>query len=159
MNMYQVKKMICKELAFNKITDVQGVPPHPSAIKLVKNAYTDRPILDSENGLLVQEIFLKSNDKFTVSLRGNADILKVSLLDGETEKLTQRIEEAVKSLFDRFAISKPEAPELLFLGTEEIKALMEAVSEKASLRPKDIMAYNTNEDLSIMLYDDFLNYY
>ena len=37
---------------------------------------------------------------------------------------------------------------------------MSAVSTKASERPKDLMAYCTNpEDLSIMYYDDFLNYY
>ena len=109
--------------------------------------------------MLVQEIFLKTGDRLVVSPRGNEDILNVSLLDTETKKITQRIKDAVKSLFDRFAISKPEAPELLFLGTDQVKELMEAVSDKASLRPKDLMAYNTNEDLTIMLFDDFLNYY
>ena len=157
--MFQVKKLICKELAFRKVENVQDIPPHPSAIKIVKKAYTDRPIKDSENGMLVQEIFLKSGDRFIVSPRGNEEILNVSLLDSETWKMTQGSKDAVKSLFDRFAISKPETPEVLFLGVDEVKALMEAVSDKASLRPKDLMAYNTNEDLEIMLYDDFLNYY
>ena len=109
-NMYQVKKLICKELAFKKVDNVQEIPPHHSAIKLVKKAYTDRPIKDSENGMLVQEIFLKTGDKFVVSPRGNEDILNVSLLDPETQKLTQTIKDAVRSLFDRFAVSKPETP-------------------------------------------------
>lgn len=159
MNMYQVKKLICKELAFRKVENVQEVPPHPSAIKIVKKGYTDRPIKDSENGMLVQEIFLKSGDKFVVSPRGNEDLLNVSLLDTETGKLTQTIKDSVKSLFDRFAVSQPGAPDKYFLGTDQVKELVEAVSEKASLRPSDIMAYCTNEDLSKMEFDDFLNYY
>ena len=53
MNLYQVKKIICKELAFRKAENVQEVPPHPSSIKLVINRYLDRPIRDFENGMLL----------------------------------------------------------------------------------------------------------
>lgn len=55
MNMLQVKKLICKQLAFRKVEGVQEEPIHPSAIKLVKkvSSYGDRPIKDNENGMLV----------------------------------------------------------------------------------------------------------
>ena len=92
LNMYQVKKLICKELAFKKVENVQDLSPHPSAIKLVrKEASNDKPILDSENGMLVQEKLIKNGDRFVVSARGNESVLNVPLLDTETQKLTQTI--------------------------------------------------------------------
>lgn len=53
MNIYQVKKIICKELAHRKVEGVQDLPFHPSSIKLVVNRYLDRPIKDFENGMLL----------------------------------------------------------------------------------------------------------
>lgn len=53
MNIWQVKKMVCKELANKASEKIQEVPPHPCAIKLVLKRYLDREIKDSENGMLV----------------------------------------------------------------------------------------------------------
>jgi len=81
MNIYQVKKIICKELAFRKVEGVQDVPYHPSSIKLVVNRYLDRPIKDFENGMLLKELFFKDTDKFTVYPRGNEDLRSQPLYD------------------------------------------------------------------------------
>ena len=97
---------------------MQEVPPHQSAIKLVVKRYTDRPIKDSENGMLVQELFLKSGDRIQVLPRGNDSLLNMPLLVDGTKKLGTRAREAVKSLFDMFATSDKDMPDTLFLSTE-----------------------------------------
>lgn len=80
-------------------------------------------------------MLLRNNEKFVVLPRGNENIINVPLIDTETSKLTQMIRDAVRSLFDRFAVAKPESPNKYFIGTDEAKALMSAVSTKASERP------------------------
>ena len=109
--------------------------------------------------MLVQELLLKSGDKIQVTQRGNDEILNISLLDSSSNKLTPRARDAVRELFERFAIASPEQPDILFLGYDQARELIEAVSDKASLRPTSLMAYNTNEDLGKLLYHDFLSYY
>ena len=91
--------------------------------------------------------------------RGNDEIINISLVDSATKKLTPTARDAVRELFERFAIATPEQPDILFLGYDQAKELIEAVSDKASLRPTSIMAFNTNEDLGKLLYHDFLSYY
>ena len=83
----------------------------------------------------------------------------MSLLDPETSKLTVRAKEAVRHLFEKYAIATPEVPDLLFLGSEQVKELIEGVSDKASLKPSAILAYNSNEDLTKLLFADFQSYY
>ena len=86
MNFYQVKKLICKELAHKKVEKVWEDPPHPAAIKLNRKVgYADRIIKDSENGMLVQELLMKTGEKIIVTPRGNGDIINVPLLDSETK--------------------------------------------------------------------------
>ena len=84
MNILQLKKIICKELAHKKAEKIQEIPPHPLAIKLTSKKYLDRVIKDTENGMLVQELLLKSGDKIQVTQRGNDEILNISLLDTST---------------------------------------------------------------------------
>ena len=86
MNFYQVKKLICQELAHKKVEKVWEDPPHPAAIKLNRKVgYADRIIKDSENGMLVQELLMKTGEKIIVTPRGNGDIINVPLLDSETK--------------------------------------------------------------------------
>lgn len=159
MNLFQVKKMICEKLAFKEVDKIQEIPPHPSAVKLVLKRYIDRPIKDTENGMLISELFLRAKERILVSPRGSDDILNMSLLEPDTNKLTSKARAACRILFEKFAIATPEAPDLLFLSTDLVKELTEKVSDKASLRPSSILAYNTNEDVNKLLYTDFLNYY
>jgi len=128
MNFWQVKKMICRELAHKVVDKIQEVPPHPCAIKLVLKRYLDRPIKDSENGLLVQELFMKAGEKILVLPRGNEDLLNKSLLETGSNKMTAMAKQATKSLFEKFAIASAEAPDLLFLDPERVKQLMVSVS-------------------------------
>ncbi len=109
--------------------------------------------------MLISELFLRTGERIAVQPRGNEDILNMSLIDSETKKFSAKARAACRILFEKFAIASPDSPDLLYLGTEQIKELTEKVSDKASLRPLSILVYNTNEDVNKFLYPDFLSYY
>lgn len=113
-----MKKLICKQIAYKEVEKVQETPPHPSAIKIIVKKYLDRPIKDSENGLLIQELFMKAGDRIQVLPRGNDSLLNMPLLAEGTKKLAAKPKEAVRSLFDMFAIADKETPDLLYLNQE-----------------------------------------
>lgn len=73
--------------------------------------------------------------------------------------MTERVTEAVKLLFDKFAVHSETVPEMRYLGTDEIKQLTEQVSSKAEHKPSSILAYNTSEDVDKLLFSDFLAFY
>ena len=150
--------MICQELAHKAVEKVQEVPPHPCSIKLVLKRYLDREIKDSENGMLASELLLKAGDKFVVSVRGNENMLNLTLLEPGTQKLTARAKENVRKLWKSFSVTDIEST-LEHMDTEAVKRMIAAVSDKTSLQPRSIMAYNTNEDANKLLYTDFLSYY
>ena len=106
MNMMQIKKLICKHLVSKDETDV----PHPGAIALTLNRYSDRAIKDHENGMLLQELFVKNDDKFTVTRRGITEISNMPLLEGTSKKMTQLAKRATSDLFNMFAVASPDAP-------------------------------------------------
>ena len=82
--MWQVKQMVCKELAHKVAENIQETPIHPSAIKLTQKLYADREIKDSENGMLLLELRLKAGDSFSVGRRAKSEGLKeiVQMGDG-----------------------------------------------------------------------------
>ena len=99
---------------------------------------------------------MKAGDKFTVSPRNNYDVLTGDLLESGTKTLTENVKVAVKQLFDKFAV---ESDGLQYLGTDQIKTLIEVVGTNSENKPSAILAYNTNEDASKMLFGDFLSFY
>ena len=109
--------------------------------------------------MLIQELFLKANDKLLVKPRVQEDVLKMSLVDEGTKKLRKDVTDLLRTLFERFAISKPETPDILYLGTEQVTSLIDKISTKDTEKPKDVMAYNMNDDLTMLLYEDFENYF
>ena len=133
MNVWQFKKMICKELAHKEVAKVQEEPIHPCAISLTLKRYVDREIKDSENGMLLLELLLKEGDKIVVTPRGNTNLLNFSLLESGTEKLTVRAKAAVRKLWEKFSIADAEVPELLYMNTQNVKSLIDAVSDKKNL--------------------------
>ena len=158
MNIWQVKKLVCKELAHKAVEKTQEVPLHPGAIKLILKRYVDREIKDSENGLLISELILKAGDKFVVSFRGNDNLLNLTLLEPGTKKLTARAKESVKNLWNKFKLTE-ENSSLEYMNSAAVQKLMTAVSDKVTHRPHSIMTYNTNEDNNTLYYADFLSYY
>lgn len=61
---------------------------------------------------------MKAGDRIQVLPRGNDSLLNMPLLAEGTKKLGARAREAVKSLFDMFAISDKDTPDMLFLNQE-----------------------------------------
>lgn len=104
LNFWQLKKIICKNLAFKPIEKIQEVPPHPSAIRLVVKRYTEREIKGYENGLLLSDpvLNLKAGDKIIVSQRSNESLSNLPLLEPDVHKFTPLVKEAVRNLWDKF---------------------------------------------------------
>ena len=64
----------------------------------------------------------------------------------------------MRKLWKSFSVTDIEST-LEHMDTEAVKRMIAAVSDKTSLQPRSIMAYNTNEDANKLLYTDFLSYY